>query len=126
LIVRVSLGLVAVVVIAWLSVMAYDQGALKHGVTKAGTFHPIGADRYFRRARLLNPSTRPDALLALYEAVHGSRQRAIARLEDVLRKEPDDVYVWHELYGIALGHDAAITRRARAALRRLDPRDFPR
>lgn len=46
---------------------------------------------------------------------------AIAQIEDVLRREPDNLAAWGLLYQFAHGFDPAAARRATAARERLDP-----
>src|SRR5215207_3286231 len=75
-----------------------------------------------RRANLLNPGTGPDFDRALVLRARGRTEASVALLEDVLRREPDNLTAWRVLR--LLSPDAA--DRARAAKRRLDPLDARR
>jgi predicted Zn-dependent protease len=118
---RVAVAVVAVLVIAWLGVMELDARRQANGVSAAqrGDFAAAHAD--FRAARTLNPSTAPDVNRAfLYERA-GRHARAAALLEDVVRREPDNLTAWGVLFTFARNHDPATAARALAARRRLDP-----
>jgi hypothetical protein len=127
--VRVGVVLVAAALLAWLAVMEYDARTLNRGVetasemlTSGGT--PAGfrsAEADFRDARLLSPDTTPDLHRAVLYRVHAREPQAIALLEDVVRREPDNVTAWNVLHALVRGRDPAAARRALAARRRLDP-----
>ncbi|HEX6460664.1 MAG TPA: hypothetical protein VF032_17225 [Thermoleophilaceae bacterium] len=121
---RIGMAAVAVVVIAWLAVMERDTRLQQRAVVESGRPSASAAQRDYRRARLLNPDTTPDVLLGLLDYGHGRRASAIARLESVLRREPQNLGVWGQLYTVAQGHDDPVARRALAVMRRLDPLDF--
>ena len=121
---RVAVAVVAVVVLGWLAVMERDERRLQSGVQAAqhaldrSSFERADAD--FRAAGLLNPDPWPQISRAvLHDA--GRRPGARALVEDVLRREPDNLTAWGELDTIARGKDPAAVRRSLAALRRLDP-----
>ena len=59
--------------------------------------------------------------LALVYRVSGDAERATALVEDVVRREPDNLVAWAVLSVLARGHDPAAYARAQAARRRLDP-----
>jgi hypothetical protein len=113
---RVSLAVVAVVVLAWLAVMERDERLLKRGVETRSV-----AD--LRDATLLNPDTGPDVGRALLYRSRDRRDDATALLEDVLRREPENLTAWGSLYLISRDGDPAAARRALAARVRLDPLD---
>jgi cytochrome c-type biogenesis protein CcmH/NrfG len=46
---------------------------------------------------------------------------AVALLEDVVRRQPDNLVAWGVLHQVARGRDAGAAERALAARRRLDP-----
>ena len=75
------------------------------------------AETDLRRANLLNPATEPDLNRALVRRARGRNEASVALLEDVLRREPDNLTAWRVL--MLLSPDAA--GRALAAQRRLDP-----
>lgn len=126
---RVCLGFVAVVVLAWLAVMEYDARTLKRGANTASEMFTSGgtpagfrsAEADFRDARLLSPDTTPDLHRAVLYRVHAREAQAIALLEDVVRREPDNIAAWNVLYALVRERDRAAARRALAARRRLDP-----
>lgn len=127
---RAGVALVAVVVLAWLAVMEYDARTLKHGVETASEMFTAGnpspegfrsAESDFRDARLLTPDTTPDLHRAVLYRVHGRTSQAVALLEDVVRREPDNVTAWNVLYALVRDGDPVAARRALAARRRLDP-----
>jgi hypothetical protein len=70
---------------------------------------------HLRAARTLNPDTLPDVRLAFLLQSQERTEDAAGVLEDVLRREPDNLEAWGLLY--------AITKDPRAleARRRLDP-----
>ena len=121
---RVALALVAVVVIAWLAVMERDTRVQSRALAESGRPPISRAYSDFRSARFLNPDTAPDVLLGLLDAVHGQTSRGIARLEAVVRREPENLFAWGQLYKVAQGHDQAVANRALVELARLDPLDF--
>jgi tetratricopeptide (TPR) repeat protein len=122
---RACVALVAVAVLGWLAVMERDARLLARGVealqpgSSPGELERAEAD--LRRARLLNPDTAPDVNRALLYRARGEAERAAATLEDVLRREPDNLVAWAVLGLLARGRDEPAVRRALAAQRRLDP-----
>jgi hypothetical protein len=122
---RVAVAVVAVVVLAWLGVMERNERLLARGVATAGQLNTPAdfarAEADLRAARLLNPTTTPDFNRAVLYAGARRPERAIALMRDVVRREPDNRIAWGVLYGFTRDRDPATARRARAALRRLDP-----
>jgi hypothetical protein len=122
---RVGLAAVAVFVIAWLGVMEHDARQLERGVKAAGVGHiPANAARAeeaFRDARVLNPDTEPDVGRAFLYFGTNRRTQARALVEDVLRREPDNLTAWGLLFRVANHVDPAAEQRALQARRRLDP-----
>jgi predicted Zn-dependent protease len=106
------------VVLAWLGVMERDHRLFTSGNGAAGF---ASAQSDLRAARFLNPDSGPDLILAIRLRRIGRWHDAVATVERVLRREPDNLYAWNTLGSVAQGHDAAAVRRARAAARRLDP-----
>jgi predicted Zn-dependent protease len=102
---RAAVILVAVVVIGWLGVMERAVRLQAGAATVAD----------YRAARLLNPDTLPDVRRAFRYQGAGRRQEAAALLEDVLRREPDNLEAWGLLYAFTKDE------RALEARRRLDP-----
>jgi Tetratricopeptide repeat len=103
---RIVLAVVAVLVIAWLGVMELDTRRQANGVSAAQRRDFAAADADFRAF--------------LYERM-GRHGQAAAVLEDVLRREPDNLTAWGLLFTFTRNHDRATAERALAARRRLDP-----
>jgi predicted Zn-dependent protease len=121
---RICVALVALLLVGWLGVMERDARLIAQGIDAAGEGGSRGdlprAETAFRRAGLLNPDTRPDVLEAAIQSRRGAYDKAVATLEDVLRREPDNLSAWVVLLAVARD-DPVIARRAQAARARLDP-----
>ncbi len=107
---RVVLAVVAVMVLVWL-------GAMERSVR----LQAAGGESAYRDARLLNPDTTPDVRRAFLYQGTGRPEQAAALLEDVLRREPENLDAWGLLYAFTRDRDPATARRALAARERLDP-----
>jgi predicted Zn-dependent protease len=118
---RAAVAVVAVLAIAWLGVMEHNVRRQADGLAAAQRHDLTAAEADFRAARTLNPSTAPDVSRAFLYARSGREARAAAVLEDVVRREPDNLTAWGVLYQFTKGHDPATAARALAARRRLDP-----
>jgi hypothetical protein len=116
---------VAVPVVAWLGVMERDARLQARGVEAAGRLDVPGnaarAEAAFRDARLLSPDAPPAVGRALVLQARGRPADAVALLEDVVRRQPDNLVAWGVLHQVARGRDAGAAERALAARRRLDP-----
>ena len=122
---RVAVAAVALLVIGWLAVQQRDVVLEERGVELSGQLSEPGnaarADRAFREAQLLNPDTTPDVGRAFVLLAGERRGEAKALLEEVLRREPDNLTAWGVLYNVSRESDPATARRALAARARLDP-----
>ena len=122
---RACVAAVAVVVLAWLFAMLLDDRALRRGVELSGRVESAAdarrAEALLRDARRLNPDSAPDVGRAVLYQGRGRPQRAVALLEDVLEREPDNLGAWALLYQLTRTRDPATARRALAARARLDP-----
>jgi predicted Zn-dependent protease len=118
---RAAVAVVAVLVIAWLAVMELNVRRQADGLTAAQRHEFAAADDDFRAAGTLNPSTAPDVSRALLYERAGRRARAAALLEDVVRREPDNLTAWGLLYTFSKDQDPATAARALSARKRLDP-----
>ncbi len=116
----------AVVVIAWLALMERSARLQSASLAAAKKGQVARAESDLRRSRFLNPDTTPDLSRALLYFGQGRRAQATSLLEQVVRSEPRNLPAWGELLVVSRGHDPALTRRALAAIRRLDPLDAPR
>lgn len=118
---RVLVALAAVLVIGWLAVMEVDTRRQADGVAAAQARDFEAADADFRAARTLNPDTTPDINRAFVLQAAGKRDQAVALMEDVLAREPDNLNAWGVLFQFTRDHDPATADRARSARGRLDP-----
>ena len=118
---RVTVAIVAVLVIGWLGVMERDERLLQRGVKSSAAGDAARAEQAFRDARLLNPDSAPDLLRSFLYVGTERRGEAKTLTEDVLRRESDNLTAWAVLLKISRGADPAAERRALAARRRLDP-----
>lgn len=118
---RVTVAAVAVAVLAWLGVV--ERGVrLQAGVPGAAAAGDLaGAEADLRAARFLNPDAGPDLRRAVLYQGSGREAEAVALLEAVLRREPDNLPAWGLLRTFAGQRDPAAARRALEARRRLDP-----
>jgi hypothetical protein len=127
---RIAVAVVAIAVLAWLAVMERNAHRLDRGVDIAtgivisGRMDPEAmrrAEQDFLGARTLSPDTRPDverAILYRYnERVRESREL----IEDVLRREPENLTAWGVFFDVTNGRDEQAARRALEARARLDP-----
>jgi hypothetical protein len=105
--------------------MERDAHLLARGVETSGRIEDRRdferADDAFRGARLLNPDTEPDIGRALLYKLGRRHDEAEAVVEDVLRREPDNLTAWAVLFEFTRERDPATARRALAARARLDP-----
>jgi hypothetical protein len=118
---RVLVAVLAVAVLGWLAVMERNTRLQAEGTEATVRQNFARAESDFRAARLLNPDTTPDARRAFVYALSSRQREAVALLEDVVRREPDNRAVWGVLEGVTRATRPATAQRARDALRRLDP-----
>ena len=118
---RVAVAVVAVLLLAWLGVIERDTRLRSQALKSWDHGRVIRAEADLLRARSLDPDTAPDILRAALYLGRGERRRAATTVERVLGEEPQNLAAWSALLLIAGGHDPAAVRRARAAIRRLDP-----
>ena len=122
---RVAVAVVAVLLIAWLAVMERDERLFQDAVQTSAHARDAAdaarAERGFRKARLLNPDLEPDTGRAVLYIGTSRPRKAIALIEDLVRREPDNLTAWALLFKVSRGVDPANERRALAQRRRLDP-----
>jgi len=122
---RVAVALVATLVVGWLAVLERDTLLQERGVKASGHLKVAGngarSESALRDARLLNPDTAPDLSRALLYQGQGREREASALLADVVRREPDNLAAWGQLYVLTRGSEPATARRALAAAVRLNP-----
>jgi hypothetical protein len=118
---RVFVAVAAIAVLAWLGTMERGVRLQARGVAAAEQPDFAQAEANFRRARFLSPDTLPDLRRAFVYQGSGRSEQAAAVLEDVLRREPENLGAWRLLLIFTRDRDPVTARRAVAALRRLDP-----
>lgn len=118
---RAVVAVVAVCLIAWLGVMERDTRLQARADDAIHAHDLTRAASDLRAARLLNPDTAPDVTRGVLYRARGQQRRAIALLEDVVRREPDNLTAWSALHLSATGRDPSASRRSLAELQRLDP-----
>jgi hypothetical protein len=127
---RVGAVVVAVLVLAWLGLMLRDVRLEDRGVKAAGRLSVPGnterAEADLRAAQLLNPDAGPDLARAVLLLQLDQPERAVALVEDVVRREPESTRAWRTLYELTRERDPARAERALATLRRLDPLTYDR
>ncbi len=127
---RAGAVVVAVLVLAWLGLSLRDVRLEERGGEAAGRLSVPGnaerAEADFRGARLLNPDSGPDLARAVVLLQLGRPERAVALVEDVVRREPENARAWRTLYEVTRESDPARAERALATLRRLDPLTYDR
>ena len=118
---RVVVAVVAVVVIAWLGVMERDTRLLARADHAAQARDYAAAERDLRDAGTLTADTTADLRRAFLLQATKRGDAARALLEDVVRREPDNLTAWGLLLTFSRQADPAAAERARAQIRRLDP-----
>ena len=118
---RVAVVGVAVAVIAWLGVMERDTRLLARADHAAQARDYAAADRDLRDADTLSADTTADLRRAFLAQATRRGDEARALLEDVVRREPDNLTAWGLLLTFSREADPAAAERARAQIRRLDP-----
>src|SRR3954449_2331512 len=97
---RGIVAVVAIVVIAWLAVAEWDLQLQQSGVKATARQDFAQADADLRRASRLNPDTTPDLQRAYVLDARGRRDKAVAVVQDVLRREPANRAGWGLLLGL--------------------------
>jgi hypothetical protein len=123
---RAVIAVAAALVLAWLGVMERDVRLEARGSaalrSKGDPAVLARAETDLRRANLLNPGTSADVSRALVRQARGRTNQSVALMEDVVRREPDNVMAWRVLAVLSPGS----ARRSLAVQRRLDPLNAPR
>ncbi|MEA2364752.1 MAG: hypothetical protein QOI32_264 [Thermoleophilaceae bacterium] len=130
---RVALGVLALVVLAWLAVGLRNARSEAEAVRLIGTsvrtvpleqLDRAGDD--YRSADRLNASSDPDLHLAALENFTGHPRRAIRLLREVTRREPENFDAWFLMAGVAAKRDPSLAARAEARARELNPLQYRR
>jgi Flp pilus assembly protein TadD len=124
---RIALGLVALLLAAWLAVEAIgaDAETEVRSIAFAGTAPSAAAraraDTLLTRVERLNPDQRPELYRAVLQAREGDRRGALRTLQAATRAEPQNLEAWALLASAARGYDAPLAARATARARELAP-----
>ena len=115
---RVLLGVLAVLVIAWVGVLLRDLEVGKDAVASrdAGRLED---------ARVLDPSLYWDQVRAGVLLLNGDAYAAAAQAEQLVRAEPDNAVAWSVLRAATRRTDPNRAAEATRALRRLNPLSAP-
>jgi predicted Zn-dependent protease len=115
---RVLLGVLAVLVIAWVGVLLRDLEVGEDAVASrdAGRLED---------ARLLDPSLYWDQVRAGVLLLNGDADAAAAQAEQLVRDEPDNAVAWSVLRAATRRTDPSRAAEATRALRRLNPLSAP-
>ena len=127
---RAGVGLLAVLVIAWSAVLLRDTRLQERATALAQTSRQAGAldqaVRDYEAAAFLNLDTGPDVGRALALQSQRRAREAVAVIEDVVRREPENLNAWRLLSVLTIELDPARSRQAAARARALDPLGSPR
>jgi predicted Zn-dependent protease len=127
--VRAAVAVIAVLVIGWSAVLLRDTRQQERGTALAETSRDPAtlerAVRHYEAASFLNPDTGPEVGRALALQSQGRAPEARAALEDVVRREPDNLTGWRLLAAITKELDPARSRQAVERARELDPLGTP-
>ena len=118
---RACVAAIAVAALLWLGAMERDLRLQASAVDAAQRRDVARAEEDLWRARLLNPDAQPDVQRAFVYQGSGRSREARGLLEEVLRREPDNLGAWRLLEAFTRDRDEPTRRRAAAAIRRLDP-----
>jgi cytochrome c-type biogenesis protein CcmH/NrfG len=128
---RTAVLLVAIPVLVWLGVSYENARLVDHGRTVLENPHASRAQieaalADVRRAHRLDPKRTESLSFAAALEIRAGRLDAASRLfEEVVRREPDTPpEAWLTLAELTQKSDPALSARARAQARRLDPLDF--
>jgi len=114
----VLLGVLAVLVIAWVGVLLRDLEVGKDAVASrdAGRLEDV---------RVLDPSRYWDQVRAGVLLLDGDAEAAAAQAEQLVRAEPDNAVAWSVLGAATRRTDPGRAAEATRALRRLNPLSAP-
>ena len=131
--VRVAIGVLAAVALAWL-VLGLRAARLESEAADLVGRSPADApqDRLerardaYRRARSFNADAAPEVREAGLLNFDGRRREALELLRDVVRSEPENPDAWILIAGVAAELDPPLAERARRRARELNPFLFRR
>ena len=119
---RLLLSLLATAIFAWLVISWNDDRLQTQGIVLLERQPPqtAAALESFRSAKLLNASLQPDAFEASVLFLNGDRARAVARLEGLLKIEPENRPSWLLLGNWLRSDDPIASARAFERAAQLD------
>jgi predicted Zn-dependent protease len=112
--VRVSMALVAVLVLAWLAVLLRDYEVGRDGLVERDP-------EQVESARLLDPNRDLDLTLASVYLLNGESRRAAAEAERLVAAEPDNAVAWSLLRAATREDEPRRSAQAATELRKLNP-----
>ena len=112
--VRVSMALVAVLVLAWLAVLLRDYEVGRDGLVERDP-------EQVESARLLDPNRSWELSLAGVYLLGGDSRRAAAEAERLVAAEPENAAAWSLLRAATRETEPARSAQAAAELRNLNP-----
>jgi hypothetical protein len=115
---RLLLGVLAVLVIAWVGVLLRNLEVGQDAVSSRDPERLEGA-------RVLDPSVYWDQVRAGVLLLDGDAGAAAAEAEQLVRAEPDNAVAWSVLRAATRGTDPGRSAEATRALRRLNPLSAP-
>lgn len=128
---RVLLAVTALLALGWLAVSLRDDMVQTRALASVSFAQDVPAARLTRAADRLRSAEllNPDQTLRLYRANFYARQgqtsRGVRLVEDVVRREPENLDAWGLLFRLTNGTNPRLAARATAQLRRLNPRGGP-
>jgi predicted Zn-dependent protease len=123
---RLALAAIALLALAFLSiglrnVVLTDRAQRLAALPDPSPAQVDEAARLYKRARLLDPDTRPLLLEGALLAGAGKRDEGVGLVERAVRREPDNVLAWGVLAEITREADPARSRAAEARRLELSP-----
>jgi hypothetical protein len=123
---RVVIAVVAILLIAWLLVLARNYSIGYNASLRVVDDPGMSAADWrqtmhdFERTHVLDPSSDWSLIQAQYELLRDP-DAAVRRADNVLRHEPDNLAAWWVILRATQGRDPARYRQAEAAVKRLNP-----
>jgi hypothetical protein len=120
---RLAVAAAALMIVFWLGSMERDTRLQSDAQQAALHGHVEVAQSRLRSARFLNLDTEPDFLRAILYYGAGDGRRALALINSILAREPDNLPAWAQLRAMTRKSDPPTAAHALAEMRRLDPLD---
>jgi len=130
---RIGIGLVALVVLAWLAVglrnarlEADGADAVGRSPSTASPARLADARDAYSRARKLNADSTPEVREAGLANFDGRPREAVRLLRDVVRREPENFDAWFLMASVSARIDPSLAADAEERARALNPLQFRR